>query len=122
MQPLPAAVLTLLQSGPIPPDAAVARQATLLILLLLLGARAVAGPAVYFTARKRSDGQEVWWGALTTISPLIGGIVYLLARPRPPPPAIAPWNPWVLCPFCGWPRGYAPAPCPRCGQFLPPMP
>lgn len=108
-----------LQSGPIPPDAQVLRLLNFALLTGLLVSRLVAGPLVYMAARKRPSGREVWWGALASMVPLIGVILFLVIRGRPPEPVTGAWNPWVVCPFCQSPRGLTADPCPRCGQLLP---
>ena len=115
-----AAFLRLFQSGPVTPDAEVFRLLNFAALSALLVSRLVAGPVVYFAARKRPSGREVWWGALAALVPLIGVILFFATRPRQPPPAIGAWNPWIVCPWCQAPRGLTADPCPRCGQLLPP--
>lgn len=110
----------LFQSGPVTPDAAFAQAFAFWLLVALLLSRLIAGPTVYLAARKRPSGREVWWGALAALLPTVGVIAFFVACPQVKGPVVASWNPWMMCPFCGAPRGYSPEPCPRCGRMLAP--
>ncbi len=109
----------LLQSGPVTPDAQLLNQISLAFWLVVLGSRAVVGPAIYLAARRRPSGREVWWGLLSTFSPLAGGIAFAVLGGGRKGEVTGAYNPWVACPWCQAPRGYSALPCPRCGQFLP---
>lgn len=111
-----ALALFLLQVGPPPGPEVVA--ISLAAFGVFLAFRAVAGPVFYLYARK-SIGAESWFGFLAVISPLLAAVVAILVRKPRDAPGYAAWNPWVMCPMCGTPRGWSAHPCPRCGQFLP---
>lgn len=108
----------LLQSRPPTPGEAALLTGTLVVLV---GLRVIFAPVLYLVAR-HSKGAEVWWGALAVLSPAVAAIAYILKGRPARTTGSDPWNPWVLCPFCGSPRGYSALPCPRCGQPLPPVP
>ncbi len=107
----------ILQAGP-PPLSPEDLQALYIPLAVLLAARLVVGPIIYLDARRRSL-RDSWWGSLALVSPLVGGILYLVLRQPRDRPGPSSWNPWVVCPQCGAPRGWSPDPCPRCGSALP---
>jgi len=113
---LPGVDILLLARPPTPQDVQ-----AITLLVGLLGLRLLGGPLLYLAARK-STGNEMWYGALALVSPLLSFIAFVLAkRPRPSTQQL-PWNPWILCPYCGAPRGYSISPCPRCAMFLPVFP
>ncbi|HEX9709020.1 MAG TPA: CPBP family intramembrane glutamic endopeptidase [Candidatus Thermoplasmatota archaeon] len=107
----------LLQAGP-PPLTLEELQAIYWIVAALLVARMAVAPVMYWDARRKSN-RESWWGTAALLSPLIAGIIYLVMRAPKDGPGRSSWNPWVVCPHCGTPRGWSPDPCPRCGHVLP---